>query len=94
VALPAKSTVGNSAAPASLLFASACMMRPMAAPMSRLLVCASSMSLVSSGERKARHQSSAGGDLTRARRHKRRNVDREIRPLGAENASGQHLHQT
>ena len=41
--------------------ASACMMRPMAAPMSRLAVCASSISLVSSAERKPRHQSSAGG---------------------------------
>src|SRR5262249_54143394 len=37
------------------------MMRPMAAPMSRLATCASSIRLVSSRERKPRHQSSEGG---------------------------------
>ena len=59
--VPAKSSVGSSGAPTILLCASACMMRPMAAPMSRLAVCASSISVVSSRERKPRHQSSAGG---------------------------------
>src|SRR5262249_54384543 len=60
-AKPTKLTAGKSGAPTILAWASACRMRPMAAPMSKLASCASSIRLVSSRERKPRHQSSAGG---------------------------------
>ena len=61
VALALPLRLGSSAAPTMRACASACTMRAAAAAMSRLTVCASSISAVSSRDRKSRHQSSAGG---------------------------------
>ena len=57
-ALPLRSMIGSSAAPAMRACASACTMRAIATAISRLLERASSMISVNSRERKARHQSS------------------------------------
>ena len=58
--MPSKSIAGSSGAPAMRVCASACSMRATAAAMSRLARCARSTSVVSSRERKPRHQSGAG----------------------------------
>src|SRR5258705_495854 len=62
VALASRLALGRSAAPAILAWASACMIRATAAATSKFATWASSMSLVSSPDPKARHQSSGGGD--------------------------------
>ena len=61
VALPSKSQRRQQRRTGDLACASAWMMRAIAAPMSRLAVCASSIRLVSSAKWNPRHQSSAGG---------------------------------
>ena len=60
MSLPLKSSVGSSGAPAMRTWASACTIWAIATAMSKLAVAACSMSEVSSGDWKLRHQSSAG----------------------------------
>ena len=57
--------LGNKAAPVIRACASACVIRSAAAAISRLTVCASSISAVISREPKPRHQSSFGGASVR-----------------------------
>ena len=84
---------GSSAEPTILACASACMMRPMAAPMSRFSACASSIRLVSSRERKPRHQSSAGGAVTPCPAPYLGGISGARSGRSEQSAPGQHLHE-